>query len=97
MAVKAIFMVVLLALLALFLSVRLKKLIGKKGFPTCFKCDLTMAQQPVSQKIMPKKMASYLAEHKLPLNVVRRFKCVKCHKEKWVAPPVTGSEKGLIV
>ena len=96
----AVFAMVL-SLCAMGLNIRPKKQKGKKPFPICFDCKdnppIPMVQLAFSEPMLPTEIRQYLVKHNLPLNVVRRFVCVKGHKETWMAPPVTGEKEGVLV
>ena len=97
MAEIAAFFAVTLALFTLVLNFGLKKATRKKKFPTCYRCGIVMRQFPVLNSKFPKETQEYLDEHELPPQVVRYFRCPKLHKELWIAPPVSGKDKGVFV
>ena len=96
MAETATLFAVALSLFTLALNIGLKKKTKKKGF-TCFQCNKPMRQFYVSEGVLPREIRQYLDKHSLPIQVVRRYRCPVFHRELWIAPAVTGEEKGLFV
>ena len=86
---------VAISLYAVALNLGLKKQTKKKPFPTCYECKETMKQFLFFEGDLPTEVEQYLAKHKLPLQVVRCYRCPVFHRELWIAPAVTGQEKGL--
>jgi hypothetical protein len=99
MAEVATLFSLMISLFAVALNIRPRKQKGKKPFPVCFDCrdKKPMVQLAFSEPMLPTEIRQCLLKHNLPLNVVRRFICVRGHKEMWMAPAVTGEQKGMTV
>ncbi len=98
MEIVAMLFVVGLAFMALGINVFLKMISPKgKVFPSCFKCGRPMVQLQHLGTDMPYQIKHYLNKYNLPAHVVRRFICLKGHRELWIAPPVGDQRKSIFV